>query len=194
MFGYGTVIDQLASIERRLRRMEAEQGEQRLLLRRVWFMVNRPRELYVICYEEDAMIRFGVILPVRPAEDSDWDEISNGRLVVTIPGSDPIVMRTDKGDQLTEDRILRDVKFVGKQGDKCKAAFNYIDNAGNHGSIVELEFELIDSVPPVGPTALGVEMLEELPDPTPEPIPDDTVLIPGPTPDTPPVVDGETIE
>lgn len=196
MFGYQTIIEQLASIERRLRRMEADQDEQHELLMRIWFAVNRPQGLDVFCYEEDAMIRFGVILPVRPAADADWDEISNGRLVVTIPGFDPIEIRTEKGDQLTEDRILRDVRFIGKQGDKCKAAFNYIDNAGNHGAPVELEFELIDTVPPVDPTGLGAAMLEELPDPIPEPLPDDTQPIPEPepTPDTPPVVDGETIE
>lgn len=204
MFGYATVLEKLTAIERRLKTMDSRLyaiDEQLMELfgmqRRIWFAVNRPHGLDVTCYEEDSMIRFGITLPVRPAEDADWNEIANGRLVVTIPDKDVIEVITEKDDQLSATRLLESDEFVGEQGDPCKAVFNYIDNAGNHGSPVELEFTLVDTVPPVGPLALGAVMLEETPDPAPEPEPTplpEPIPDPEPTPDTPPVVDGEAIE
>lgn len=204
MFGYGAILDKLTAIEKRLKSMDAKLyfiDEQLTELeesqKRIWFAVNRPQGLDVIILKEDGMIRFGITLPVRPSEDADWNEIANGRLVVTIPDKDVIEIITEKHDQLSATRLLESDEFVGKQGDPCKAVFNYIDNAGNHGSPVELEFTLVDTVPPVGPLALGAVMLEETPDPAPEPEPTplpEPIPDPEPTPDTPPVVDGETIE
>jgi hypothetical protein len=197
MFGYSEISRRLTSIESRLRDMMSLLIEVDEKLDRVVFSVNRPNPLDVKVLKEDNMIRFGIILPVRPAKDEDWNEISRSILTVKIPGKDLITLNVQKGDQLTEDRILRDSQLAGAQGDKCRASFAYVDNANNVGSAVELDFELVDTVPPVGPTQLGVAMLEEIPDPAPEPEPepqpDDTQPIPEPTPDTPPV-DGETIE
>lgn len=189
MFGYSEITRRLTAIEYRLREMDVAIIEVMEKMDRVWFAVNRPHSLGVTILKEDSMIRFGMILPVRPANDDDWAEISNGRLTVKVGEGEEVILLTGKGDQLTEDRVFKNDLFVGNQGDRCEATFCYIDNAGNLGSKVGLSFTLVDTVPPVGPTALGVAMLEEIPDPAPEPQPDDI----QPIPDTPPVDGTEPI-
>lgn len=185
MFGYSEITRRLTSIESRLREMMMVVLEVDERLSRVWFAVNRPNTLGVTVLKEDDMIRFGIILPVRPVSNDDWDEISSGTLSVKVGDKEPVIVATSKATQVNGDRVQSDPLFSGAQGDKCRASFAYIDNAGNVGAAVELDFELIDTIPPVSATELGVAMLEEVPDPAPEPQPEPQPE-PDPTPDPDP--------
>lgn len=42
--------------------------------------------------------------------------------------------------------------------------FAYIDDAGNKGAAVAASQELLDTVPPVSPTSIGLVAVAEIPD------------------------------
>lgn len=140
---------------RRLDRIEQQ-------IREVRFIVSRPNPIKLKLRAEDEMIRFGVVLPLPPAEPSDWDEIASGELSVVIGDGDTIVVSTDKAVQETEDRVLEDPQFIGEQGVLVHASFVYIDDAGNKSANpVAATAELLDTIPPVDPTELGFKVTGE---------------------------------
>jgi hypothetical protein len=131
---------------------------------RIWLLPIRPLNVTFLG-EFDMRQKFGIVLPQKPAKQSDWDEIASGQLSVTIADGTPIVIGTAKDDQETADRLVTDDRFVGAQDAPCKAEFSYIDDSGNlsvNPSV--LEFALADTVPPVDAESLGATMLEEVPD------------------------------
>lgn len=146
----------LEQVERKFNALEAE-------VRQVRFIVNRPNRLSLVMLKEDGMaIKFAVVLPTPPVIEKDWNEIAFGELVVKIPGFDPLVIETTKDQQLTADRQVVDERFVGDQGALVELEFNYVDDAGNKGAIVTAAQELLDTVPPVAPDAIGLVATEEV--------------------------------
>jgi hypothetical protein len=119
-------------------------------------MLSRPRYVTLIVTKEEMnMITFAVVLPVPPANPTDWAEIANGELTVGF-GGESTVIATNKADQETELRLLSDGRFVAPQNTIVELSFRYIDDAGNAGSVVTASVELLDTIPPVAPEAIGL--------------------------------------
>lgn len=145
-------------LKKRLKRIEEE-------LRRIRFLLSRPRGVRLLVVGESGMaIRFEVVLPEPPAVASDWAEVASGELTVTIGEAAPILVYTSKAQQETEPRNIADDQFVGPQGVIVNMTFAYIDDAGNKGAAVAASQELLDTVPPVSPTSIGLVATEEIPD------------------------------
>jgi len=102
------------------------------------------------------MITFAVVLPIPPINSADWAEIASGELTVTLPAVEPIVIATAKTDQEANLRLVSDARFVGAQGVFVGLSFLYVDDAGNRGAAVTANVELLDTVPPVAPEAIGL--------------------------------------
>ena len=109
-------------------------------------------------------IKFEVVLPEPPAVASDWAEVASGELTVTIGEAEPIVVFTTKALQEIEPRNVVDDRFIGPQGTVVNLTFAYIDDAGNKGASVATSQELLDTVPPVAPMAVGLVAVAEVPD------------------------------
>ena len=101
------------------------------------------------------MITFAVVLPMPPANAADWAEIASGELTVGM-GGELLVLPTEKAVQETDLRLLSDARFQAPQGTLVTLGFLYIDDAGNRGSQVSASVELLDTVPPVAPDAIGL--------------------------------------
>jgi hypothetical protein len=153
-----SIVKQLQSIRAELQLLRTE-------IRGVRFLVNRPSDISLTCTgENDMAIKFAVVLPQPPDVASDWAEITSGELIVSIGMGEPIVIATDKAVQETELRRVVDERFVGPQNTLVALAFAYIDDAGNKGASVTAVQELLDTVPPVAPTSIGLVETEETPD------------------------------
>ena len=109
-------------------------------------------------------IRFEVVLPEPPVAASEWAEVAIGELTVTIGEGGPITILTTKDLQEDEPRNVTDERFIGPQGTMVKLEFSYIDDAGNKGASVMATQELLDTVPPVSPTSIGLVATEEVSD------------------------------
>lgn len=153
------------STQRALKRLEAKVDRLTAIVERVLFMVSSPGKLSLVCLEETEMskIKFGIVLPVRPADDTAWNEIASGVLMVTW-GEEAIELATSKEQQLTEDRQVTDERFIVEQNTDVVVNFKYVDDAGNLGAETSAVFTVVDTVPPVTPEALGLVALEEVPD------------------------------
>lgn len=152
----------LARILARLNEIDKE-------IRRLRFIVDRPRSLRFVLQEFGDMISFAVQLPVPPEVASDWAEIASGELSVIIGDAEPIVLTTTKEQQLTPDRLVSDDRFKGPQGTFVRGEFLYIDDAGNRGESRFADTVLADTVPPVAPAQFGFVMTGEESDVVPEP-------------------------
>ena len=134
---------------KRLKRIERE-------LRVIRFLLSRPHIVTLIVTKEDQdMITFAVVLPTPPANPTDWAEIASGELTVGF-GTESIVIATTKAEQETDLRLLSDARFAAPQNTLVELSFRYIDDAGNAGSVVTASVELLDTVPPVAPDAIGL--------------------------------------
>lgn len=109
-------------------------------------------------------IKFDVVLPEPPANPDDWDEIAFGKLAVTIPGKPVMEFTVEKSAQQTVDRRFADENFAGPQNTFVQLNFAYVDDAGNEGTPVVAMIELLDTVPPVAPTEIGLVATGEIPD------------------------------
>ena len=146
------------ALKKRLRRIEDE-------LRRIRFLVSRPRWVGILVVGEcDMAIKFEVVLPEPPVAARDWNEVASGELTVTIGEGGPITILTTKDLQEGEPRNVTDERFIGPQGTMVKLEFSYIDDAGNKGASVTATQELLDTVPPVSPTSIGLVATEEVSD------------------------------
>lgn len=157
--------DTLKNTNSRLTHILAATDALRLGLQQLTFMARRPGPLHVVIMETQGMaIRFAVVLPERPDNDWDWNEIAAGELTVKIPGRRAFALATTKEMQLTEERLVDHAALIGRQGDLVELAFLYLDDAGNRGAPSTATAELADTVPPVTPGLLGVVATHEVPD------------------------------
>lgn len=134
-------------------------------IRDLRFLIVRPSKVSIFLEKEDDMaIKFAVVLPEPPVVESDWVEVSRGELTVTIGDNEPIVVETDKSVQEGEVRHVVDDRFVGPQDTVVQLEFLYVDDAGNRSAPVTVVQALLDTVPPVVPTSVGLVEVEEIPD------------------------------
>lgn len=109
-------------------------------------------------------IKFAIRLPAPPENPDDWAEIDHGELTVQIGSGDTIEIIVDKEEQEEGDRLVLDSRFIGPQDTEVSMEYVYVDDAGNKGTSVFNTQTLIDSVPPVAPTGIGLVATEEVPD------------------------------
>ena len=108
-------------------------------------------------------IQFAAVLPAPPPVASDWAEVASGVLIVTVPSGEVITLATEKAAQ-SEERLVHDDRFVGPQGASVPLEFAYIDDAGNRGASVYATVRLLDTIPPVAPSEIGLKSIGETPD------------------------------
>jgi hypothetical protein len=128
-------------------------------------MVSRPQSIGLLSIGESEMaIQFAAVLPAPPPAASDWAEVASGVLIVTVPSGEVITMSTERAAQAGEERLVHDPRFVGPQDAEVPMEFYYLDDAGNRGASVYATVRLLDTIPPVAPSEIGLKSIGETPD------------------------------
>lgn len=134
-------------------------------VRRLRLSLLRIGRIGIHIFEEDDMarLRFAIALPPLPEDPGMQNEIARGQLTVQVGVEAPLVIDTDKtASQISDER------FVGEQGQEVTASFVWVDDAGNQSvNASTAAAVLADTIPPADPGALGIQVVEEIPDEVP---------------------------
>lgn len=139
-------------------------------VRQIRFMLSRPSSIRLfVTGETDMAFTFNVQLedPAITKTPEQWAEIIGGELTVTVAGGEPIVLPTTKEFQEAQPAFVEDTRFIGPQDANVHLSFRYQDNAtpvGNWSAAVEADFTLLDTIPPVAPGSIGLNITGEVPD------------------------------